>query len=133
MTAQTYLFEPHREPLHPAARHSDPSTSHEAAAAVKRSGMTARHREMVLDLIFMKPGSTTHELAKLSRERHGEDALSNQQINRRTAELLNEERAESSEQLSNKHLSRRCQCGEKRCARQTMQTWWPAPERKMEV
>ena len=107
------------EPLaEPRARATDPATSHAAAEAMMAGAK--HHREIVLDLVFMRPGSTTHELAKLSAEIHGADKLNNQQINRRLSELADEGRAKSPEDMS-----RVCRCGRKKCARYTMQTWFP--------
>lgn len=47
----------------PRARATDPRTSHEAAAAIKRSGALGRQQALVLALVRRFPGSTAGELA----------------------------------------------------------------------
>ena len=44
------------------ARHTDPPTSHAAAAHVETSGVAASQREAVLDLVRRFPGCTSAEL-----------------------------------------------------------------------
>ena len=46
----------------PAARSSDPPTSHEAAANATESGRRQRHAEIVLAIVRRRPGSTYVEL-----------------------------------------------------------------------
>lgn len=46
----------------PAARASDPATSHEAAARMARSGAAKAHATIALALVRRRPGCTFHEL-----------------------------------------------------------------------
>ena len=59
------LAEPLASPK-PAARTTDPASSHVAAEQVHNSGAAARQRERVIDLVYMHPGKTSKELAALS-------------------------------------------------------------------
>ena len=63
----------------PAARRSDPDTSHEAAEHVTRSGARQRHIEIVIAAVRAHPGLTSLELADVcGLERH--------EVARRTAD-----------------------------------------------
>jgi len=48
----------------PAARNSDPHTSHEAADNVTDSGQRSRNQRAVLELVKKHPGKTSAELGK---------------------------------------------------------------------
>lgn len=48
----------------PAARSTDPGTSHIAAEAVTKSGVRARQQRQVLDALRQWPGCTSAELAQ---------------------------------------------------------------------
>ena len=53
------------------ARNSDPSTSHDAATAMERSGIAAAHRQICLEAVRRKPGQTGAEIAlAVGLERH---------------------------------------------------------------
>jgi hypothetical protein len=55
----------------PAARNSDPETSHDAAAAVTASGVRGANAARVLAGVMAWPGRTSRELAELLRmDRH---------------------------------------------------------------
>jgi len=62
----------------PLARTTDPSTSHEAAAAAKNTAAT--HGAIVLLCITDKPGRTASEIAAIT-------GLDRHAVNRRTADL----------------------------------------------
>lgn len=49
----------------PAARSTDPETSHEAATAITGSGKRARQQRAIVALVRRYPGRTAGELAKL--------------------------------------------------------------------
>lgn len=51
----------------PAARATDPDTSHKAAEANTASGRRQSQRQQVLDAVIRWPGSTTAELARLMK------------------------------------------------------------------
>ena len=59
----------HRNIQTPAARASDPSTSHAAADAMTRSGLRRHHQDIVTAAVHLSPGSTSAELAEYC-ERH---------------------------------------------------------------
>ena len=48
---------------HATARNSDPSTSHEAAAAIEASGKATAHRNLVLAYVREHPGLTAGEIS----------------------------------------------------------------------
>lgn len=52
----------------PAARRSDPETSHVAAEEITGSGDRASHQRAVVDLVRRHPGLTAGELAKIQCE-----------------------------------------------------------------
>ncbi len=53
------------------ARHSDPSTSHEAAVAAERHGRATAHRRLCLTQVSQQPGLTAAEIAeRVGLERH---------------------------------------------------------------
>ncbi len=55
----------------PRARREDPSTSHEAAEWIRRSGVLKGHQQLVLDTVRKHPGSTYLEIAQAAGlERH---------------------------------------------------------------
>lgn len=55
----------------PAARTTDPETSHEAADLVTRTGKRATHQLLVLDCVRRMPGMTYHHIAvQTGLERH---------------------------------------------------------------
>jgi hypothetical protein len=57
--------------LIPAARSTDPATSHEAAKRVTRSGLRHRQMDDVVGLVERFPGRTSKELAEISMlDRH---------------------------------------------------------------
>ena len=59
------------EPLaasQPAARRTDPASSHDAAERVRKTGAASRQRERVIDLVYMHPGKTSKELAELCQD-----------------------------------------------------------------
>lgn len=89
----------------PAARNTDPETSHAAAQQVRKSGAKAAHQQRVLDAVLRLPGLTYRELAvQCGLERH--------EVARRLPEL---ERA---------LLTRK---GEERVVDgYSYTTWWPA-------
>lgn len=69
----------HRRIETPAARSSDPQSSHEAAEHVTSSGMRQRHIEIVIRAVREHPGLTSLELADVcGLERH--------EVARRTAD-----------------------------------------------
>ncbi len=119
MTTQPTFFALHSEPLAKPlpARNTDPITSHQSASKMVESGAAKKHAEMIVDLVFRKPGLTSHELEDLSKQVHGDGWLTNQQINRRLSE------AGDVSAPDDKH--RKCACLNKRCARHILQTWWP--------
>ena len=47
----------------PAARRSDPESSHQASDAITRSGQRGQQIGMAIDAVRMHPGSTSYELA----------------------------------------------------------------------
>ena len=49
----------------PAARLTDPGTSHEAAKDVRQTGVASRQSAVVLDLVRRNPGRTSRELGEL--------------------------------------------------------------------
>lgn len=53
------------------ARTTDPSTSHQAAAAAERRGVAAAHRLLCLAAVTREPGLTAAEIAeRVGLERH---------------------------------------------------------------
>lgn len=107
MTTQPTLFElggqetvAEARAAEATARRTDPASSHAAAAEMNASGAAKRQREAVVDLVFLHPGRTSKELAKLSD-------LDRYQIARRLPE------AEKAGQVE------RREDGSREC------TWWP--------
>lgn len=72
MSEQAHLFDPPRRILPdietPAARATDPETSHEAASQITSNGERGRHQARVLALIVASPGCTAGELAEAAAE-----------------------------------------------------------------
>lgn len=66
----------------PAARSTDPETSHEAARRVTESGVRQGHAERVLAAVRAHPGMTSRELA-------GPTGLERHEVARRLADLAN--------------------------------------------
>lgn len=67
----TYKGEPHFCKPRPAARATDPATSHEAARKVEKSGRAQTNRARCLDAVKAQPGATSGEIAKAAGlERH---------------------------------------------------------------
>lgn len=92
----------------PAARATDPVTSHEAAEHVTRSGIREAQQRNVRALVQRNPGCTSRELSILST------ALDRYQIARRLPELETARRV-------TKGLPRVCTITGRRAV-----TWWPA-------
>jgi len=92
----------------PAARRTDPDTSHEADEAVTRSGRRHTQREKVADALTRWPGRTTAELA----EKMGTDRY---MVARRMSECETAGDALRGQK-------RRCNSTGK-----TAETWWPKP------
>lgn len=65
----------------PAARSTDPATSHAAAASVTKSGARARNAALVLKLVTANPGKTGCELAALT------DEIDRTEVSRRLSDL----------------------------------------------
>ena len=65
----------------PAARSTDPWTSHDAAEHVTKTGKRTRQQQQVLDLIREHPNCSSEELSEFG-------VLSYSQIARRTKELV---------------------------------------------
>ena len=63
MNQQDLFNEPAYVPT-PAARLTDPATSHEAAKNVLESGVVSRQSGLVLDMVRRNPGSTSRELGE---------------------------------------------------------------------
>lgn len=59
-----FLFVPAPDVRTPAARSTDPGTSHAAAESVTKSGVRARQQRQVLDALRQWPGCTSAELAQ---------------------------------------------------------------------
>jgi len=68
MSKQLDLFNRFTEPTVtlPRARHTDDSTSHEAAMQHTRSGKAARHRDLVMSAVEANPSSTAGEIGNIS-------------------------------------------------------------------
>ena len=64
----------------PAARNTDPDTSHMAAEAFTRSGKRLSHNMRILKAIINKPGMTAGEIAEAT-------GLTQVQVSRRTADF----------------------------------------------
>ena len=66
MAENLFLFDPNRNqltsPKRPAARRSDPATSHSAARDGEASGKFNSHRALALRMVRRYPGSTATEL-----------------------------------------------------------------------
>lgn len=103
--------------LPPAARRSDPGTSHAAAEAVTRAGIRGGHCAAVLTAIRQWPGLTSRELAKRMRwDRH--------EVARRCADLKgNPERGVPA--LAAQGKQRTCSVSHKAAI-----TWWPVEAAK---
>ncbi len=94
------------QPRSPAARSTDPATSHAAAREVTRNGVRDGQARAVLEALHGNPGSTTAELAKRSGiDRHA--------VARRMPEL---EKLE----LVRRGEPRKCGATERSAL-----TWWP--------
>lgn len=94
------------------SRRGDPASSHAAAERMVESGAAKHHEDRILDLLFIKPNSTIHELAALSAVREKQiGPLDHVQIARRLPEMLGVERGEL----------RKCNVKRVKC-----QTWRPA-------
>jgi len=103
------LFDPPPAPPRvetPAARATDPSTSHAAAALVTATGKRHSQAERVLDALRRHPGSTSAELAK----RMGVDRF---MPARRLKEL------ETGRRAMRGNVRRCTACGN------PSETWWP--------
>ncbi len=55
----------------PRARETDPTTSHQAAAAIKASGALGEQQRDAVQIVRLFPGRTTSELAKLKVDELG--------------------------------------------------------------
>lgn len=95
----------------PAARATDPATSHEAAHAITASGRRHSQRERVAAALARWPGLTTAELA----ERMGIDRYV---VGRRMSECETAGDAVRGDK-------RRC-----RVNGRTAETWWPVPKQR---
>jgi len=70
----------------PAARNTDPETSHAAADNITSSGKRASHQRQILDLLRRCDGRTSAELAVLA-EREGFPHLDRHEVARRLSDL----------------------------------------------
>jgi len=109
MRGQKMLFENPPPPTPPRARRTDPSTSHVAAAGVRKSGRADTHKAMLLAAVRRLPGQTSAELAEITR-------LDRHEAARRLPELKQEEEIVQG-------AKRRCR------ARGTLAVTWWAEER----
>ena len=94
------------------SRTDDPSTSHEAARNVERTGTAQSHREKILALVRAFPGSTCDELAA---DLH---TLNRYQVSKRLPELL-----DATPPYIEAREPRTC-----RIAGTRQLTWWPATQ-----
>jgi hypothetical protein len=93
----------------PAARNTDPSTSHEAAAEVTASGLRAFQQAQTVSAIRAYPGRTMQELAELT-------GLDRYMLGRRVSEC-------ETAGLVVRGVKRRCSI-----TGRSAEPWWPAGE-----
>lgn len=93
------------------ARHTDPSTSRQAAARANVSGLAGQQREKVFAMVCATPGLTSAELA----ERHGADRAI---LARRLPELR--ERDLVAENRDVRGMTRLCNV-----SKTAALVWWP--------
>jgi hypothetical protein len=99
-----------RPPRFARARRSDPSSSHEAAASIERTGTDEDQAAAVLEALNRFPGSTSAELAHFTKyDRH--------MVARRLPELVAERKVRQA--APNGHTVPCRMSGKKVCR------WWP--------
>jgi hypothetical protein len=94
----------------PRARNTDPSSSHEAAAAIAASGGIERQTESVLEALHRFPGSTSAELGHFAK-------LDRYMVGRRLSELEAERKIRRADPNAN---TVPCRMSSKKVCR-----WWP--------
>ncbi len=85
------LFDPPKLPSNfdnPIAHSADPSTSHEAARNITRSGKRGRGCEIVLALVKRWPSSTAIELFELATDAERRELKEAQRVRQRLTDLL---------------------------------------------
>lgn len=103
----------------PAARCTDPESSHEAAEEHTRSGKRHTQRQLVAAAVRANPGMTASELAKrCDLDRH---MVSKRTAESRTAGDVRNTPCLETEENSYKHHMRKCRITGKR-----VMCWWPA-------
>jgi len=98
--------------LPPAARNTDPATSHAAEAATNRSGSRARQCAEILELVRLNPGRLVSELAEM------QDKLTRNGLAKRVSDLVNTGRCYYGNPSRDLSTGRQCN------------TVWPTTERK---